>query len=104
MKIQQLYFAVRRDLHVRWFQIAVNDAFLMRPFQPTGGFSGRTAQRILTFNAFCLTLLFFRAPPLRAAVEMLLGLSNFAWRSEYAAAFAMLCVFAVPLPIVPQKA
>src|SRR5437016_3145325 len=57
-------------------------------------------QRILTFNVFCLTLLFFRATSLRAAVDMLVGLSNFAWRNEYAAAFAMLCVFAPPLLIV----
>ena len=57
-------------------------------------------QRILTFNVFCLTLLFFRATSLRAAVDMLVGLSNFAWRSEYAGAFAMLFVFAMPLLIV----
>ena len=57
-------------------------------------------QRILTFNVFCLSLAFFRAPSLRAAVQFLAGMSDFAWRSEYASAFAMLALFAVPLFIV----
>ena len=54
-------------------------------------------QRIVTFNIFCLSLAFFRATSLRAAVEFLGGLSDFAWRSEYLAAFLMLCIFSVPL-------
>src|SRR6266436_3304246 len=45
------------------------------------------AQRILTFNVFCLSLAFFRATSLPAAVQFLAGLSNFAWRIEYASAF-----------------
>lgn len=54
-------------------------------------------QRILTFNIFCLSLAFFRATSLESAVQFLSGLSNFAWRSEYATAFFMLCLFSVPL-------
>jgi alginate O-acetyltransferase complex protein AlgI len=54
-------------------------------------------QRILTFNILCLSLAFFRAPSLSAAVHFLAGLSNFAWRSEYFSAFLMLCLFSIPL-------
>jgi D-alanyl-lipoteichoic acid acyltransferase DltB (MBOAT superfamily) len=57
-------------------------------------------QRVLTFNIFCLSLAFFRATSLSAAVQFLSGLSNFAWRSEYATAIFMLCLFSVPLFIV----
>jgi alginate O-acetyltransferase complex protein AlgI len=55
------------------------------------------AQRILTFNILGLSLAFFRATSLHAAVQLLAGLSNFAWRSEYASAFFMLCMFSIPL-------
>lgn len=55
------------------------------------------AQRILTFNILGLSLAFFRATSLHAAVELLAGLSNFTWRSEYASAFFMLCLFSIPL-------
>src|SRR5438132_1562117 len=55
------------------------------------------AQRIVTFNIFCLTLLFFRSTSLGSALQMLRGLFDFTWRTEYAAAFATLCVFALPL-------
>src|SRR6266849_10410950 len=55
------------------------------------------AQRVLTFNIFCLSLAFFRAASLSAALRFLAGLSNFTWRSEYASAFFMLCTFSVPL-------
>src|SRR5947208_3114357 len=55
------------------------------------------AQRIVTFNIFCLTLLFFRSTSLGSALQMLRGLCDFTWRTDYAAAFATLCVFALPL-------
>src|SRR5207245_7607193 len=58
------------------------------------------AQRILTFNLFCLSLAFFRAASLPAAVQFLAGLSHFAWRTEYASAFFMLCLFSIPLFVV----
>jgi hypothetical protein len=54
-------------------------------------------QRILTFNIFCLSLAFFRATSLSAATQFLAGLSNFAWRSEYASALLMLSIFSMPL-------
>ncbi len=50
-----------------------------------------------TFNVLGLSLAFFRATSLTSAVQLLAGLSHFAWRSEYAAAFLMLCIFTVPL-------
>jgi D-alanyl-lipoteichoic acid acyltransferase DltB (MBOAT superfamily) len=69
------------------------------PSQPgrAAGFLSVWGQRILTFNVFCLSLAFFRAPSLSAATKFLAGLSDFAWRSEYASGFAMLALFAVPL-------
>jgi D-alanyl-lipoteichoic acid acyltransferase DltB (MBOAT superfamily) len=57
-------------------------------------------QRVLTFNIFCLSLAFFRATSLSAAVQFLAGLSDFVWRSEYASAFLMLCLFSIPLFVV----
>jgi hypothetical protein len=73
------------------------DAALLKP---STGLVSLWAQRILTFNVFCLSLAFFRATSLPAAVHFLAGLSNFAWRTEYASAFFMLCLFSVPLFIV----
>jgi D-alanyl-lipoteichoic acid acyltransferase DltB (MBOAT superfamily) len=67
---------------------------------PVSAFLILWTQRIVTFNIFCLSLAFFRATSLHAAVEFLAGLSNFAWRSEYLAAFLMLCLFSVPLFVV----
>jgi D-alanyl-lipoteichoic acid acyltransferase DltB (MBOAT superfamily) len=55
------------------------------------------ARRIFTFNLFCLTLIFFRASSLSSAMQLLAGLSNLAWRTEYASAFVMLSLFSVPL-------
>jgi hypothetical protein len=69
------------------------------PQHSTGVFS-LWAQRILTFNVFCLSLAFFRAASLTSAVQFLGGLSNFAWRTEYASAFFMLCLFSIPLFVV----
>jgi len=65
--------------------------------QPTASFFSLWAERILTFNILGLSLAFFRATSLREAVQLLAGLSNFAWRAEYASAFFMLCLFSVPL-------
>jgi alginate O-acetyltransferase complex protein AlgI len=64
------------------------------------GFFSVWFQRIVTFNVFCLTLLFFRATSLSAAVQLLGGLFNFAWRSEYLGAFTMLAMFSLPLFLV----
>jgi D-alanyl-lipoteichoic acid acyltransferase DltB (MBOAT superfamily) len=55
------------------------------------------AQRILTFNILGLSLAFFRASSLSAAVRFLAGLPNFSWRPEYFSAFLILCIFSVPL-------
>jgi hypothetical protein len=68
--------------------------------QRSTGFFSLWAQRILTFNILGLSLAFFRATSLRSAVQLLAGLSNFAWRSEYASAFFMLALFSVPLFVV----
>ena len=67
---------------------------------PPTGFLALWAQRILTFHLLCLSLAFFRATSLHAAVEFLGGLSNFAWRTEYASAFFLLCLYAIPLFLI----
>src|SRR5205085_6650671 len=67
---------------------------------PPTGFLALWAQRILTFHILCLSLAFFRATSLHAAVEFLGGLSNFAWRTEYASAFFLLCLYAIPLFLI----
>jgi len=64
------------------------------------GFLSLWSQRILTFNIFCLSLVFFRSPSLSSAVQFLGGLFHFAWRSEYVSAFVMLCMFSLPLLFV----
>jgi len=61
------------------------------------GFLSLWAQRILTFNILCLSLAFLRATSLHSAVQLLAGLSNFVWRSEYASAFFMLGLFSIAL-------
>jgi D-alanyl-lipoteichoic acid acyltransferase DltB (MBOAT superfamily) len=68
--------------------------------QASAGFLSLWAQRVLTFNVLCLSLAFFRATSLSSAAQFLAGLSNFAWRSEYASAFLMLCLFSLPLFVV----
>ncbi len=68
--------------------------------QHSAGVFSLWAQRILTFNVLCLSLAFFRAASLPAAVQFLAGLSNFAWRTEYASAFFMLGLFSIPLFVV----
>lgn len=65
--------------------------------KPAYAFFSLWGQRILTFNVFCFSLAFFRAPSLRSAVELLSGLTNFSWRFEYASAFFMLVLFSLPL-------
>jgi alginate O-acetyltransferase complex protein AlgI len=70
-----------------------------RSRQPTGFFS-LWGQRILVFHVLCLSLAFFRASSLRAAVDFLAGLSSLSWRSEYLSAFLMLGLFSLPLFLV----
>ena len=83
----------------RLFPVTVkpDDAARLQPFT---GLLSLWGKRVLTFNIFCLSLAFFRAESLSSAVQFLAGLANFAWRSEYASAFFMLCLFSVPLFVV----
>src|SRR6266404_3657312 len=81
------------------FPTARNASDAARP-GAVAGFLSLWGQRILTFNVFCLTLAFFRAPSLSAATQFLSGLSNFAWQSEYASVFFMLSLFSIPLFVV----
>jgi D-alanyl-lipoteichoic acid acyltransferase DltB (MBOAT superfamily) len=63
-------------------------------------FLSRWGRRILTFHLLCFTVAVFRAPSLRFALQFFAGLSDLSWRSEYATAFAMLALFAIPLFVV----
>jgi len=64
------------------------------------GFFSIWAQRILTFNLFCLTLIVFRATSVGSALVFLSGLGHLAWRKEYISAFAMIAAFALPMLVV----
>ena len=90
--IHGVILAVERYL----FPAKTKSAILPRVQTPAGAFS-RWGQRILTFNVLCVSLTFFRATSLRAAVNFLAGLCNFAWRTEYLSAFLMLGLFTLPL-------
>jgi D-alanyl-lipoteichoic acid acyltransferase DltB (MBOAT superfamily) len=57
-------------------------------------------QRILTFHIWCLSMVFFRASSLGAAMGFLGGLSSFSWRTEYLSAIVMLALFALPLFLI----
>jgi alginate O-acetyltransferase complex protein AlgI len=88
LSIERLLFPSTKEL---------SDSAKPRPFV---GMLSLWGQRVLTFNVFCLSLAFFRATSLSAATQFLAGLSDFAWRSEYATAFLMLSLFSVPLFVV----
>ncbi len=90
--IHGVILAVERYL----FPAKTKSAILPRAQTPAGAIS-RWGQRILTFNVLCVSLTFFRATSLRAAVNFLAGLCNFAWRTEYLSAFLMLGLFTLPL-------
>src|SRR6266702_1060369 len=81
----------------RYFFPAKPKSQAVIPHDLSPGFFSLWAQRLLTFHVLGLSLAFFRATSLTSAVQLLAGLSHFAWRSEYAAAFLMLCIFSLPL-------
>ena len=83
-------------LERRLFPAAAKPGDAAQP-RPVFAFFSLWGQRILTFNIFCLSLAFFRATSLHAAIQFLSGLSNFAWRREYASALFMLSIFSMPL-------
>jgi D-alanyl-lipoteichoic acid acyltransferase DltB (MBOAT superfamily) len=60
----------------------------------------RWAKRILIFHFVCLSWIFFRAPSLGAAWQMLKGLGVWSWRPEFPAAFLFLAIFSIPLLLV----
>jgi alginate O-acetyltransferase complex protein AlgI len=70
------------------------------PHNGFGLFLRAWGKRIVTFNIFCLSLIFFRSPSISAALRMLAGVFHYAWQTQYAAALAMLCIFSVPLFLV----
>lgn len=93
--IHGVVLAVERYLFPSKAKLAV-------PTQTSGpiGFFSLWSKRIITFNILCLSLAFFRATSLSAALHFLAGLSNLAWRSEYLSAFLLLCLFSIPLFLV----
>jgi alginate O-acetyltransferase complex protein AlgI len=61
---------------------------------------GTWAKRIFIFHLVCLSWIFFRADSVASAGHLLSGLGHLAWRAEYAVAFKLLALFAVPLFLV----
>jgi D-alanyl-lipoteichoic acid acyltransferase DltB (MBOAT superfamily) len=57
-------------------------------------------QRILIFHLICLASVFFRAPSIMAAWEMLSGLTTWAWRPEFLIALKAIAFFSLPLFLV----
>jgi D-alanyl-lipoteichoic acid acyltransferase DltB (MBOAT superfamily) len=55
------------------------------------------AARIAVFHIVCLAWVFFRAPSVGAAFDMLSGATVLAWRPEHATALLYLAVFAIPM-------
>lgn len=56
--------------------------------------------RIIVFHLVCLSWIFFRAPSVTAAFQLLHGLGTWTWRPEYFTAFKFLGAFAVLLFVV----
>ena len=98
--IHGVVLAIERLLFPPMAKPAVAGTSESVPGSRFAGFLSGWGQRILTFNVFCLSLAFFRAPSLRLATQFLSGMSNFAWRSEYLSAFLMLGLFSAPLFVV----
>lgn len=67
------------------------------PKGPVTRFVALWRQRIVTFHIVCLSVIFFRAASVSAAIHFLFGLGAFTWRAEYLSAFVMLILFTVPL-------
>ena len=60
----------------------------------------RWTRRIVVFHFWALSMVFFRAESLGAAMSFLAGLSTFHWVPQYGGAIVMLCVFTLPLFVV----
>jgi alginate O-acetyltransferase complex protein AlgI len=69
----------------RWFQIG----------ETSGGFVRTLLRRVVVFNFVCFTWVFFRAPSLRSAGNMLRDLINPAWSGDFAGPILFLAGFAV---------
>jgi alginate O-acetyltransferase complex protein AlgI len=57
-------------------------------------------RRILVFHVWCLSMVFFRAESVTAAIQFLSGLFTLRWKTEYLAAFVLLATFSIPLFLV----
>ena len=58
---------------------------------------GRWLARVLVFQFVCLAWMFFRAPTLRASLQMLGALRSWQWMSSYSTAFIYLIIAIAPL-------
>jgi alginate O-acetyltransferase complex protein AlgI len=58
---------------------------------------GTWPKRIFIFHLVCLGWIFFRADSLASAGTLLRGLGHLAWQPQYAVAFKLLALFALPL-------
>lgn len=72
--------------------------------EPAGGESLMSVrgwlQRIFIFHLVCLAWIYFRAQSLAEASTLLMGLTRFAWRPEYATAAIFLAAFSLPMFLI----
>ena len=61
---------------------------------------GSWIRRIVVFHLVCIAWIFFRAPSIPAALNMLGGLGVWQWRAAYWVAFKFLTLFSLPLMLL----
>jgi alginate O-acetyltransferase complex protein AlgI len=61
---------------------------------------GAWVSRIIVFHLVCLAWVFFRAPSVGSAVEMLSAAGGFYWSPELATAFKLVALYSLPLFLV----
>ena len=60
-------------------------------------------RRILVFHCVCLAWIFFRAPSLSEALQMLAGITHLSWSPVYLTAFKFLVLFSLPLLLLDLR-
>ncbi len=60
-------------------------------------------RRIVVFHLVCIAWIFFRAPSIPAALDMLGGFGVWQWRGAYWVAFKFLALFSLPLMLLDQQ-
>lgn len=90
--LQGAGLAIERGLGIRGR--AENDA---RTVEHRNSFTETWIRRMVVFHFICLAWVFFRAPSMAGALQMLSGAAVFSWSPLYLTAFQFLALFSVPL-------